>query len=79
MMETAHSTVLYASSSIHADDLHAIVPGSEDTAEYKEIHGVLSRVINETHALYLFTIYTDGSKLYNGVVVGYEEKVGTPV
>ena len=79
ILETAHSTVLYAASVVSPEDLSAIVPGAETTEEYSRIHKALSRVVSNTEAMYLYTLYTDGYQAYNGVVVGYEEQIGTDV
>lgn len=79
MLDTVKATALYAASSVHADDFEKIVPGAENTEEYAEISGILQKVISETHALYLYTMYLDNGRAYNGVVVGYSEKIGTPV
>lgn len=79
MIDTAYTTALYAANSIDTEALKKVVPGSEDSEEYKKVHSAIAKVISQTEALYMYTIYMENGKLYNGVVVGYEEKVGTDV
>ena len=79
ILETAHVTASYAANVIDTDALTEVKPGSENTDEYKKVQHSLQQVLNETNALYAFTMYTDGKKIYNGVVAGYNEKVGTEV
>jgi len=57
--------------------LPAIVPGAEDTEEYKTIINSLYGVMAKNPILYAYTLTTDGTDVYNGVVAGFEEKIGT--
>ena len=67
----------YAASRIDPDLLPAIVEGAENTNEYKTILNTLYDVMKSNPILYAYTLTTDGSNVYNGVVAGYEEKIGT--
>ena len=67
----------YAAASVDADLLPAIVPGAEDTEEYQTILNALCDVMAKNPILYAYTLTTDGTNVYNGVVAGFEEKIGT--
>ena len=79
IMDNARNTALYAANAVDADSLKAVTVGSEDSEEYKRVYDALAKVLLETDALYVYTMYSDGTKAYNGVVVGFDEKVGTDV
>ncbi|MGN1349806.1 MAG: methyl-accepting chemotaxis protein [Anaerovoracaceae bacterium] len=49
------------------DALSQLKPGDEDTAEYRRILKDLREVQQEYGILYLYTLYTDGSRVYYGV------------
>ncbi len=67
----------YAASRVDPALLPAIVEGAEDTEEYKTILNALYDVMGNNPILYAYTLTTDGTHAYNGVVAGYEEKIGT--
>lgn len=79
MVETAHAAALYAANTVHAEELEQIVPGAENTEAYRSIQADLEKVIENTHILYAYTMYTDGVRAYNGVIAGYSDKIGTLV
>ena len=67
----------YAAASVDPDLLPAIVVGAEDSVEYQTISNSLKAVMSKTPILYAYTLTSDGMNVYNGVVAGYEEKIGT--
>lgn len=75
--EIAGVAAEYAAASVDADLLPAIVPGAEETEEYKSILNALYGVMKKTPILYAYTLTSDGSTVYNGVVAGFDEKIGT--
>ena len=79
MVDNAYTAAQYAVGMIDKEALAQVTVGSEDTEAYKKVYDALGKVVNETHVLYLYTMYSDGARAYNGVVYGYEEKVGTDV
>lgn len=79
VLDTAYVTANYAASAVDGELLKQIVPGSESTEAYKTIHEALTEVVNTTDVMFAFTMYADGTTAYNGVVVGYDEVVGSLV
>ncbi|MBR3705290.1 MAG: hypothetical protein IKM11_07380, partial [Oscillospiraceae bacterium] len=75
--EIAGVAAEYAAASVDVDLLPAIVPGAEETEEYKTILNALYGVMKKTPILYAYTLTSDGSTVYNGVVAGFDEKIGT--
>lgn len=75
--EIAGVAAEYAAASVDVDLLPAIVPGAEETEEYKSILNALYGVMKKTPILYAYTLTSDGSTVYNGVVAGFDEKIGT--
>lgn len=57
-----------AAANLDADVIAEItVPGMEETDMYKAQQEVLIRVVEKGNVLYIYTLYTDGSKVYYGV------------
>ncbi|NLT15936.1 MAG: hypothetical protein GXY05_16550 [Clostridiales bacterium] len=67
----------YAASSVDPALLPAIVEGAEGTEEYKTILNALYKVMSTNPIFFAYTLTTDGTNVYNGVVAGFEEKIGT--
>lgn len=67
----------YAASRVDPALLPAIVEGAEESEAYQTILNALYDVMANNPILYAYTLTTDGTDVYNGVVAGYEEKIGT--
>lgn len=52
---------------IDADVVATIKVGDEDTPAYREIRSRLSTIMRETGVAYMYTLYTDGTKVYYGI------------
>ena len=79
ILGTSHISALYAASAIDTDALQEITVGSENSEAYKKVHSQLQHIIDTTDILFAYTMYTDGTQVYNGVVAGYEQKIGAPI
>ncbi len=75
--EIAGVSAQYAAASVDPELLPAIVPGAEESEEFKAILNSLYDVMSKNPILYAYTLTTDGTTVYNGVVAGFDEKIGT--
>ena len=78
-VEEAQIVAKIAQSTIDGDVVEALTPGCEETEEYQTLLAAMREVQQEYGIAYLYTIYTDGSKLYYGVDTDQSElqaKVG---
>jgi len=66
-----------AAAAVDPDLLPSIVPGAEGSAAYQTIQGALYECMSNTPILYAYTLTTDGVNVYNGVIAGYEDKIGS--
>ena len=65
--EEAEMAAKIAVSVVDGDAVSKLTPGCEDTEEYQTLLASLRAVQEEYGILYLYTLYTDGSKVYYGV------------
>jgi len=75
--EIAGVSAEYAASRVDPELLPAIVEGAEDSEEFKTILNSLYEVMSNNPIFYAYTLTTDGTNVYNGVVAGFDEKIGT--
>ena len=66
-VEEAHMAVKAAVSFIDWDSIEQITPGCEDTEVYKNLLAEMRVVRDECSILYMYTLYTDGTRVYYGV------------
>jgi len=75
--EIAGVSAKYAASCVDPALLPAIVEGAENSEEFKTILKALQDVMSKNPIFYAYTLTTDGTNVYNGVVAGFDEKIGT--
>lgn len=75
--EIAGVSAEYAASCVDPALLPAIVEGAEDSEEFKTILKSLQNVMSKNPIFYAYTLTTDGTNVFNGVVAGFDEKIGT--
>lgn len=66
-VEEARMAAVISTKVIDAQKLAALTPDSEDSAEYAEILGAMAGVRDDCGIRYLYTLYTDGQKVYYGI------------
>ena len=66
-VEQARMAAKISLSIIDGDSVGQIVPGCENTEEYKNLLTKMREVRDEYGILYMYTLYTDGSQIYYGV------------
>ncbi|MCI9315110.1 MAG: methyl-accepting chemotaxis protein [Lachnospiraceae bacterium] len=68
-VEEARMAAVISTKVIDAGKLAGLAPGSEDSEEYAELLGALTGVRDDCGIKYLYTLYTDGQKVYYGIDV----------
>ncbi len=66
-VEQAEMAAAIAALEVEGDLVKGIQPGEEGTTEYKTVQGTLQEVQETCGIMYLYTLYTDGEKVYYGV------------
>ena len=66
-VEEARMAAVISTKVIDAQKLAALTPASGDSAEYEEILAAMAGVRDDCGIRYLYTLYTDGQKVYYGV------------
>lgn len=66
-VEEANMAVQIATDSVDGDELVKLGPGCEESAIYKSILDQLRKLQKKYTIAYIFTLYTDGEKVYYGV------------
>lgn len=66
-VEQAQVAAVIAAENVDGDMLAALKPGDEDTDEYRQIQDTLRVFKEKCGVMYLYTLTTDGSKVYYGV------------
>lgn len=66
-MEEAYMAAQFSVNSIDGDVLASLGEGCDDTAEYQKLQSTLSKLQSTYSIAYLYTLYTDGEKVYYGV------------
>ena len=58
---------IMATREIDANVIAELKVGDEDTAAYREVRTRLATIMRQTNVAYLYTLYTDGEKVYYGI------------
>lgn len=66
-VEEARMAAVISTKVIDAQKLAALAPGAEGSAEYEEILAAMAGVRDDCGIKYLYTLYTDGQKVYYGI------------
>lgn len=66
-VEEARMAAVISTKVIDAQKLAALTPASGESAEYEEILAALAGVRDDCGIRYLYTLYTDGQKVYYGI------------
>lgn len=66
-VEEARMAAVISTKVIDGQKLAALAPGSEGSAEYEEILAAMAGVRDDCGIQYLYTLYTDGQKVYYGI------------
>lgn len=66
-IEQAQIAANIAAEGIDGDILETLEPGDEETEEYIQIQSTLRKIKEQCGVMYLYTLTTDGSKVYYGV------------
>lgn len=66
-VEQAQIAANIAAEGIDGDILETLEPGDEETEEYLQIQSALRKIKEQCGVMYLYTLTTDGSKVYYGV------------
>ena len=66
-VEEARMAAVISTKVIDGQKLAALTPGSEGSAEYEEILAAMAGVRDDCGIRYLYTLYTDGQKVYYGI------------
>ena len=66
-VEQAEMASAIAVLAVDGDKVKGLMPGDEDTAEYQTVLKALREVQETCGIAYLYTLYTDGSKVYYGI------------
>ena len=80
-VEEAQMAATIAMDVADGDVIENLVPGSEDTEEYRDVLMTLREVQEKYNILYLYTVYAEGNNLYYGVDTDRSElqaKIGKP-
>lgn len=66
-VEEARMAAVISTKVIDGQKLAVLAPGSEGSAEYEEILAAMAGVRDDCGIQYLYTLYTDGQKVYYGI------------
>lgn len=76
-VEEARMAAVISTKVIDAGKLAGLTPGSEGSEEYAELFGALAGVRDDCGIKYLYTLYTDGQKVYYGIDTDASPDSGT--
>ncbi len=66
-VEEARMAAVISSRVVDAEKLNGLTPGAEESEAYEEILTTLQGIRQDCGIQYLYTLYTDGSKVYYGI------------